>query len=159
MGYKVLLGAKPKYKGCKELIPGKIYEDNKGEKLLFVGFGSLKRADEDFGVSWGLFEGFIYMKVDQIEKKIKNGLLSYDLTAYTGESELLNLFYFSQKPRLLVKELNEMFPSDYFENFVANQEYQVKLPDGSVSPLKTSVIVEVTPTSAYSTMPVEVVKI
>lgn len=125
MGYKVTLDVGRQYTGCKELIPGCVYLDNKGNKILFVGYGDLST------ISWGSGKSFIYMKVDQIEKKIAKGKLSKDIKDYYGEDmEASMLFYASDKPRLLKSFEYQMFPSDYFERFELIQHFD----DGNFYP-------------------------
>lgn len=121
MGYRVTLDVGNRYTGVKQLIPGTVYSDKKGEKILFIGYSRIVR-DEGTLAQWGGWTSFVYAKVAQLEKKIAKGLLTSDLRHYMGDDiDLTGLFYTSCKPRLLMSEEYQMFPSDYFEHFHMDQ--------------------------------------
>lgn len=89
MGYKVTLDVGPRYTGCKELIPGTVYTDNKGNELLFVGYCHVVR-DEGTDFFLGNFDTFVYAKVPQLQKKMAKELLSKDMIC-TNISEMIFL--------------------------------------------------------------------
>lgn len=124
MNVKVTLDVGSRYTGCRELIPGTVYTDQKGEQLLFIGYSHVVR-DEGTGYYWGNFDAFVYAKVKQIQAKIDKGLLSADLHHYYGEDiEATSLFYTPSKARILKKAEYVMFPSDYFVDFKITQHYK-----------------------------------
>lgn len=123
MGYLVTLDVGNRYTGCKELVPGMVYTDNKGEELLFVGYSYICR-DEGTQYEWGGFTSFIYAKVKQLHSKMLKDYLSQDMHDYFGgDIRAFGLFYTSQNPRILKKAEYQMFPSDYFEDFKITQHY------------------------------------
>lgn len=102
----------PRYKGLEELVPGHIYLDDKGVRIIFLGRGVYKRIQRVNGgpiPGWGTKDNcFLYMKYDNVIKKINAGKLSADLTRFCGGDENATDFwktvFFSQQPRNLMSD-------------------------------------------------------
>lgn len=110
----------PRYKGLRELIPGHLYRDNKGEEILFLGRGTYSRETiGDPNGYWGCRENyFLYMKWADVQKKIGDGRLSADLKEFAinvpSRADFWRTVYFSENPRILMEDLGEKYPDTYF---------------------------------------------
>lgn len=112
----------PRYKGLREQIPGHLYMDNKGEKILFLGRGRYARISDDNKSEWNWHTRenmFLYMKWDNMQKKIREKRLAQDLSVYDPLASCKPCFwktvFFSENPRVLVQDLGEVYPDTYFK--------------------------------------------
>lgn len=114
----------PKYKGLRDLIPGHLYLDDKGTHHLFLGRGKyIRKADNsDPLFQWSTKDNvFLYMKWDDVQKKIGQGRLSQDLMDYDSQGSNVDFWrtvYASVSPRNLVKDMGELYPDDYFQDLI-----------------------------------------
>ena len=126
MGLQVKFNAGKNFKGLTTLIPGHVYETDKGRILLFMGFGNwIKTSNLDANACDSYFDPehliaspprFMYAVMPRIQKYVSQGKMSIDLRA-SEDIDIVSLMHISQKPRVLVKDLGEYLPSDEFENF------------------------------------------
>lgn len=159
MGYTVKFKAGPKYVGLTTLIPGHIYEDDKGKEIIFVGYGemsrNLKLDDEPplWDVFWAVSEHFLYIKKAELDKFLNKGLISADLTQCKESSVLTRMFYFSKRPRSLIRDLGKYMPDDCFEHFKST----VLTPcNGGLGVFEENLEVEVKPGTYFPTKKMEV---
>lgn len=111
----------PRYKGIRELVPGHLYLDDKGVQHLFLERGEyLRRADDGNPLfDWSTKDVFLYMKWDDIQKKISQHRLDSGLMLYDSQGSQVDFWrtvYASKKPRTLVVDLGEKYPDRYFLN-------------------------------------------
>lgn len=120
----------PRYKGIRELVPGHLYLDDKGVQHLFLGRGEyLRKADDGNPLfDWSTKENvFLYMKWDDIQKKISQHRLNSDLMLYDSHGSQVDFWrtvYASEKPRTLVVDLGAKYPDRYFlDLIIADRSY------------------------------------
>lgn len=113
------------FDSIQTLKPGAIYEDSKGTRFLYIGFGDMWRSASSDGKDKSLFwhtgpNHFIYMKVERLEKKMH--MISPDLRIYDpkgpNKPDFWHLFFASVKPRKLVKFVKQQYPEGFFKNYV-----------------------------------------
>lgn len=103
-------------------IPGHIYLDDKGVKLVYLGYGTYSRVDPSLGSLGGWSTNckkYLYMKYDDIVSKMQKGKLSQDLKEYNknfqgSSADFFKTVFFSSKPRQLVNEVGQLYPENYF---------------------------------------------
>lgn len=104
------------------IIPGNLYEDEKGIEIVFIGFGIIKdnwkEDDGTYREAWSNERSFIYIKKKKLisamhKENIENNTKFIDIInklMYPNKCELLDYFNISEKPRKFIKDLGEYFP-------------------------------------------------
>lgn len=114
----------------ENLIPGHVYKERTGIELVFVGFGTYKRyANYTNAYDWG-YPGpkFLYAKKTDILTKLTDGRLSKDLSVFNGHAtgktglvpDFFRTVFFSDKPRVVIEDLGELFPMETFSHWTVN---------------------------------------
>lgn len=109
-----------------QAIPGHVYEDTKGVRIIYLGFGEYKREDPSLGSIGGWRSGpnkHLYMKFNDVNDKISRRDLSPDLRQYKKNNQdngtdFFKTIFFSEKPRKLVRDLGKVFDENYFKHLV-----------------------------------------
>lgn len=108
-----------------QLIPGHLYEDDKGTQLIFIGIGSYERFAPGNGLyTWrcSCDKSFLYAKKSDIDKKIADGRLDPCFREYDGKkkkgctTDFGGTILCSQKPRKLIRDLGAIYPETFFKH-------------------------------------------
>lgn len=118
-----------KYTGLTTLIPGHIYKDEGGERVLFIGYGNLFLLDVTEGPGSPMYKRclnsrFFYINVADMDQKVKAGILSPDFTFCQKNERLFDILTHSKRPKVLIEDLGECFPSNYFEYFSSKADIE-----------------------------------
>ena len=121
MSYAVKLDMGKNYRGLTTLIPGHIYKDNNLEKWLFVGFGRVSIIDVTNPASHQVMreipDKFVFIKMREVEKRLKWKTLSPDFKYTINNERLSDLMCTLKHPKTMMEDLGELFSDNYFKNF------------------------------------------
>lgn len=115
----------PKAPRLQTLQSGHVYKDNKGNEMIFIGFGSfrklLKKTSSVRSAMWNMEDVYLYIKKSQLDNALTKGFITRSLDSYnkigTSKTSFFSMVYFSHKSRIFVEDLGELYPPDMFEKF------------------------------------------
>lgn len=124
----VNIKTKSKVSCLKTLETGHLYKDDKGNEIIFIGFGKLQRFENDcVELCWETNEVFLYIKKPILMKALDKKILTMAMDKFDennlAKSDFFSIINFSSKPRHLVEDLGEFFQPEMFRNRVIEDYY------------------------------------
>lgn len=106
------------------LIPGCTYMTKNGIELLYIGFGSFWLDDGAGGaIPFSDFPNrYVYMRVKDLERFVKKGEISEDLSSFCGNGTIDWWLSIREKPRAFVSDtpVKKLFEPEFFDNWEIN---------------------------------------